>query len=193
LGAANSSQNFRLGLVNSPAGSVLAVDGSPGNATYAGYGMFMNMSSSTLANSNPFQLMERSAPGTASALLSAGASWAGLGNGATVGNAGYAEGVTYTYLMELTLNNLGGVDIVSSMSGGNLNGTGVASVALTDATPNSLSFNTFSIRPSSATGSAQIFDSSLFRVELTQVPEPASATLLGLGLLGLFAYRRSRH
>ncbi len=193
LGAANSSQNFRLALVNTPSADMLSSDAAPGNSTYAGYGMFMNMGATTLGNSNPFRLMERTAPGTASALLSSSGSWAGLANGATSGNGGYEEGVLYSYVMELTLNNLGGLDIVSSLAGGTLlNDTGSASVSYTDTTPNSTSFNTFSLRPSSAVGTAQIFDTSLFRVEFTQVPEPTVGALAGLGIMGLIAARRAR-
>jgi hypothetical protein len=193
LGVANTSQNFRMALVNTPAASLLAADGAPGNSTYAGYGMFMNMGATTLGNSNPFRLMERTAPGTSSALLSASGSWTGLANGATSGNGGYEEGVLYTYIMEVTLNGLGELEILSSMTGGTLlNNTGSASVLFTDTTPNSTSFNTFSLRPSSATGSAQIFDTSLFRVEVSQVPEPTVAALAALGVFGLIASRRIR-
>jgi hypothetical protein len=192
VGAANTSQNFRFALVNTPIAARLVADGSPGSSTYAGYGMFMNMGTPTLGGSNPFQLMERAAPGTSSALLSAGASWTGLANGATAGNGGYADGVLYTYMMELTLNGGGGLDIVSSMTGGTLNTSGSASVLFTDVTPNSLSFDTFSLRPSSAVGAAQIFDTSLLRVE-TNVPEPSTFALAGLGVLGyIFARRRSQ-
>jgi PEP-CTERM motif len=191
--AANTSQNLRLALVNTPPAALLAADASPGSSTYAGYGMLMNMGGPTLGNSNPFQLVERIAPGTSSALLSAGGSWTALGNGATSGNAGYADGTPYTYVMQLTLNGSGGVDIVSTMTGGTLNGSGSASVALTDTTPNSTNYNTFAVRPSSATGAAQIFDTSLFKVEFTSVPEPSTIALAGLAMLGFVAcYRRMR-
>lgn len=191
LGAANTSQNFRLALVNTPSAALLTADGVPGSSAYAGYGMFMNMGATTLGNSNPFRLVERTDPATASALLSASGSWAGLANGATSGNGGYEEGVLYTYIMQLILNDSGGLDILSSMTGGTLlNNTGSASVSFTDTTPNSTSFNTFSVRPSSATGTAQIFDTSLFKVELTQVPEPAGGTLFVMGALGLLGLAR---
>ena len=89
--------------MNSPSAARLTSDDSPGSSTYAGYGMFMNMGT-TLGNSNPFQLMERASSSTSSALLSAGGAWTGLGNGATSGNTGYADGTPYTYIMTLTLN-----------------------------------------------------------------------------------------
>jgi len=195
LGVANTSQNFRLALVNTPSANLLAADGAPGSAAYSGYGMLMNMGATTLGNSNPFRLVERADPGTASALLSSSGStiWAPLANGATSGNGGYEESVLYTYIMEVTLNGSGGYDIISSMAGGTLlNNTGSASVSFTDTTPNGTGFNTFSIRPSSATGTAQIFDTSLFRVEFTQVPEPTVAALAGLGIFALIASRRVR-
>jgi hypothetical protein len=190
LGAANTSQNFRLAVVDTPSSARLSTDVQPGSAAYAGYGMFMNMSDSALANANPFRLMERTAPATASALLSASASWTGLANGATAGNTGYAAGVTYTYKMELTRNASSGLDIVSSMTGGSFNNTGVASISYTDTTPNSFVFDTFSIRPSGATTTAQIFDTSSLIVEL--IPEPSSFALAGLGLFGIIALRRNR-
>jgi len=184
IGAQNNSQNFRLALINTPESARLAADGNPGDAAYAGYGMFMNLAP-TLGNSNPFQLMERTNPVASSALLSAGASWKGLANGATTGNTGYVEDTLYTYTLSLTLNALGGLDIESIMAGGSLNNSGSATVTYTDATPNSLNFDTFSIRPSNATGAAQIFDTSLFKVEFTAVPEPSTLALLGAGFFGL--------
>jgi hypothetical protein len=193
LAAANTSQNFRLAVVNTPTTRLLA-DAAPPSDTYAGYGMFMNMGGATLGNANPFRLMERAAPATASAMLSASGSWAPLANGATTGNGGYEAGVLYTYMMQLQLNGTGGLDVVSSMTGGTLlNNTGSAVVNYTDATPNSLSFDTFSIRPSSASGTAQIFDTSRLLVEAFIVPEPSVFALLGTGLLGLIlAHRRAR-
>lgn len=184
IGAQNSSQNFRLALINTPGSARLAADGAPGNAAYAGYGMFMNLAP-TLGNSNPFQLMERADAATESALLSAGGSWSARANGATTGNTGYAEDTLYTFTMSLTLNALGGLDIESIMAGGSLNSSGSASIDFTDATPNSLSFDTFSIRPSNATGASQIFDTSEFKVEFTAVPEPSTLALLGAGFFGL--------
>ena len=53
-----SSLNFRLAVVNTPTGSRLAANGTPGSVAYTGYSMFMNMGQ-TLGNSNPFQLRER--------------------------------------------------------------------------------------------------------------------------------------
>ncbi|HYG22196.1 MAG TPA: PEP-CTERM sorting domain-containing protein [Verrucomicrobiae bacterium] len=190
IGAQNNSQNFRLAVVDTPDANRLAADGAPGNAAYAGYGMFMNLAP-VLGNSNPYQLMERVDPNTASAMLSAGASWVGLGNGATTGNTGYVEGTQYTLTMEFMRNALDGLDITSTMSGGSLNNSGTATVSVSDATPNSFSFDTFSIRPSNATGAAQIFDTGRLTVEFIPVPEPSAFALVGLGLAGL-AIRRSR-
>src|SRR5881296_3881149 len=51
VNASNTSQNFRLGVVDSP--TRLTSDGTPGSAAYVGYAVFMNMCQ-TLANANPF-------------------------------------------------------------------------------------------------------------------------------------------
>jgi pectate lyase len=161
---AGTSQNFRLAVVDSPAGIRLTTDGSPGSTNYAGYGMFMNMAT-TLGSSSSFQLMERSAPGTSSALLSASGSWTGLANGAGKSVTGYASGTQYTFIMTFTRNASDGLDITATMTGGSLNNTGSASVSYSDGTPNSFAFDTFSMRPSSASDSASSFDTTLFEVE----------------------------
>ena len=104
----------------------------------------MNMGQ-TLGNANPFRLMERNV-----------CQWryaeqhrlAGLANGATSGNHGYDSGTAYTFQMTLTRNALSGLDSSSLMTGGTLNNSGLASVSFTDLTPNSFSFDTFSLRPS---------------------------------------------
>lgn len=187
INAGNTSQNFRLAVVNSPSAQRLAAAGAPSSGAYTGYGMFMNMAP-TLGNSNPFRLMQRA--GASGALLSGSGDWAALGNGATTGNVGYANGVSYTYEMTLTRNGAG-IDIVSTMTGGNLNGAGFATVALNDATPDGFAFDTFALRPSGATTTAATFDTSLFKVEfIPAVPEPASMALVGMSLVALMVRRQ---
>jgi pectate lyase len=171
-----SSSGMRLAVVDSPSASRRTTDGSPGSSTYAGYGMFMNMAT-TLGSSTPFQLMERSAPATSSAFLSSSSSWASLANGATNGNTGYASGTQYTFVMTVARNSANGLDLVATMTGGSLNNSGSASVSFSDTTPNSFTFDTFGLRPSSASDSASSFDTSLFKVEFIPGASPPSIEL----------------
>jgi hypothetical protein len=189
VNAGNTSQNFRLAVVNTPGANRLAANGSPGTAAYTGYGMFMNMGT-TLGNANPFQLREHDNNG---AMLSASGDWLALANGATSGNTGYASGTRYVYTMTLTRTAGGQLQVDSTMTGGSLDNDGTASVSFLDATPNgaSFSFDTFSLRPSGATTTAGAFDTDLFRVDyLPYVPEPSTLLLLGLGGAALAMLRR---
>jgi hypothetical protein len=189
--ASNTNQSMRLAVVNTPGVNRLNADGSPGDAAYTGYAMFMNLSSPDLGNANAFQLMERADPATPSAMLSAGASWSGLANGATTGESGYTSGASYTYTFEATRTAADALDIVSRIAGPGLGGDGVAEVIFTDATPNggSFTFDTFTLRPSRADQSAAIFDTTLLRVEV--IPEPTTLALVALSAVaGLGLIRR---
>jgi hypothetical protein len=187
VNANNTSQNFRLAVVNSPAAARLVANGSPGSSTYTGYGMFMNMGQ-TLGNSNPFQLREHDGNG---ALLSGSGDWLALGNGATSGNAGYTSGTQYVYDMILTRLPGNQLQIESTMKGGTLDNDGVATVTVVDAASPTFSFDTFAVRPSGATTTAGTFDTKLFRVDfMPYIPEPASSLLFGLGGLALLLIRR---
>lgn len=189
---ANTSQAFNLAVVNGA--THLSADGaSPASQVYAGYSMFMNMSSPNLGNGNPFNLKEWNLGATAGALLSSSGNWTSLANGATSGNTGYASGSLYTLILTLTRNASSGLDITATTTGPSLNGTGSATVSFTDTTPNTFTYDTFALRQTgSASGAAQV-DSSLFKVDfITNVPEPTSFALVGFGLLGLAGYRRMR-
>jgi pectate lyase len=168
-----SSSGLRLAVVDSPSASRLTSDNSPGSSTYAGYGIFMNMAT-TLGSSSSFQLMERSAPGTSSAFLSSSGSWTALANGAGSGHTGYASGTQYTFVMTFSRNASGGLDITATMTGGSLNTTGSISVAYSDSTPNSFTFDTFGLRPSTSADSASSFDTTLFKVEFIPEATPPS-------------------
>lgn len=185
---ANTSQGLRVALVNSPSDARVSSEASPGDAAYAGYGLFLNMSPS-LSHSRPLELMERNA-GSA-ALLSAGAAWTGLASDGTSGNTGYVADTEYMLTVLLTRTAGGELDIVATMSGGDLNGVGQLSVSYTDTTPNSFAYDTFQFRPDGNDVAYDVFDTKLFRVELGQVPEPSVAALGGLALTALLARRRS--
>lgn len=189
--ATNASQSFRLALVNSPGAARQIADGNPGSAAYGGYGMFMNMGQ-TLGHANPFQLMERTDPVTASALLSASGSWTARDDQESISTPGYADAISYTFMMSLSLTALSELSINVTMSGGALGGDGVLQASYLDATPSSLSFDTFSLRPSNAAGSATTIDTTAFSASLTSIPEPSTVTALGgLALFALLRRRRS--
>jgi hypothetical protein len=181
---ANTSQGFRIAVVDSPSASRVSSEASPGSFAYTGYSLFMNMNPDTFSHGDPFELHERAAPATASALLSASASWAALVDVGTTGNASYTTGVDYTFIMELTRLANGNLDIMTSMAGTGLDGTGLMQINYTGA-PNggSYAFDTFQFRPDGYDVSWEVFDTSLFKVEF--IPEPATIALFGLGLLAL--------
>jgi pectate lyase len=172
VNANNTSQTFNFATVDTPTAALVSADNfATANAIYSGYAMFANMGR-TLGNGNPFQL--RKWGGASTDFLGHQGNWTGLGNGAASGNHGYDNGTAYTYVETLTRNASGGIDIVSTMTGGTLNGTGTATVSVTDATPAAYTFDTFAVRPSNSSSTAATIDTSLFKVEFIPGASPPS-------------------
>ena len=177
----NTSLQFPLAIVNTPVGARRTSDGSPAQAAFAGYAMFMNMGQ-TLGNSTPFSLQEWVT--TSGDLLSSSGNWgangvskAVLANGATSGNHGFDNGTQYTFTMTFTHNLTNGLDITATMIGGTYNNSGTGTVSYTDSTPNSFTYDTFALRPSAAATSAGQWDTSLFKVEYIPGATPPSIDL----------------
>jgi hypothetical protein len=191
----NTSQNFRFALVDNIVGTGstrATANGSLPAAAYTGYGLWANMGT-TLGNNNPFQLRERTLMTPGNLLNTTGDFGNILGNGATSGNDGYDAGTPYTMVWEATRNGAG-LDLDVRITGGTLDNDGEARVTLNDPSANggSFKFDTFGIRPSGATTTAEFFDTSLFQVEFIPIPEPASAVLVGMAAASLVVATRRR-
>jgi hypothetical protein len=64
-------------------------------------------------------------------------------------------------------------------------------VKITASAPNTLSYDTFNVRPTASATTATSFDLNLFQVDVTKaLPEPASLVLMALSGLALLAVRR---
>jgi hypothetical protein len=199
VGATNTSQNFRIGLVDSIPANRLSADGVPPSGTsltpYTGYAIFANMGVSPLGNSSPFQIRERVAQTGTNSILGTSGDWSasaltGTTNGATAGNNGFEAGVAYTLVWELTRSGAG-IDIDATLSGGTYNSAGTGVIDANDADGNGFIFDTFNVRPSSAAGTAEAFDTTLFRVEFIPIPEPAASSIALIGA-AIAAQRKRR-
>ena len=180
---ANTSQNFRLAVVDWPEGStarVTATNSSGASAAYAGYAMFMNMTTN-LGGSGAFQLKNRTTPATSSDILATSGNWTTLATDSTAPSSkGYEDGTNYTFAFQFTRINATDLEIIATMTGGTIGGDGELKIAYTNAPAQSFSFDTFAVRPSSAVGAAEAFSNTLFRVEYTaSACAPASFTVTG--------------
>jgi PEP-CTERM motif len=194
VNATNGSQNFRIAVVDSPTvASRIVANGTPGNQAYKGYAIFGNMGE-TFGHAQPYELFERTNPAGASALLSSSSSWTDVAlatSTGTNGNQGYDDSTLYTFTMEYQRTAAGELRVSSSIVGGTVDGTGSMSLSVVDTTPQSFVFDTFALRPSSASTTTDQFDTHLFRVDyIPFVPEPSSLVLLSLGGLALVMRRR---
>ena len=173
---ATGNNDMRLAIVASP--TRLAADGTPANQIYTGYAIGMNMRTVTLGNNSPFRMLEWAVAGGANNLLSTAAAWTQVATATYVAGTtpGYTEGNTYTLEWQITRTS-GGADINQKItdSGGTLGTNGVLEVSYSDATPQTLAFDTFSLRPSTPEVTATNFDTTLFRVEF--IPGGCAPTL----------------
>jgi hypothetical protein len=170
--------------VNSPPANRLSADGSPPAGTfsdpYSGYAIFANMGSTPLGNANPFQIRERLGQAGTNNILGTATDWnemmlTGVNNGATPGAGGFENGVPYTLMWTLTRNG-SGIDIDATLAGGTTyNNIGSATIDANDSNGNGFAFDTFNVRPSSQATTADLFDTTLFKVEFITL----DADLLG--------------
>lgn len=175
INATNASQNLHIGLVDAPSGSRRTDPGTPPDGAFRGYGLWLNVGQ-TLGHGAPFELRRRNV--STGNLLSSSGNWnVNLANGATNGNDGYDEATDYTLTWQITRRADNGLDIDAKIVGGTLDNDGTAQVTFTDATPvgddpiigpfGSYTYDTFALRPSNSTTTAEVFDTTLFKVEFT--------------------------
>ena len=116
-----------------------------------------------------------------------------LATGGTSLTQAYLNGTNYSFVMDLDMT-ASGLQITETMSGYKLGGNGSISATYLDTSyaGQSVSYDTFAIRPTNQGITASTFDTSLFQVII--IPEPSTVALVVMGLgvaLGLIRRRRS--
>ena len=165
VGTNDTGQGLRLAICDWQETNIarLTTDTAPSSGVYFGYGMFMNMCTN-LNSSTPFRLLQRTNLAS-SAFLSASAVYEPLTNAGAVDPNGYKDGTQYTFVFTATLTNTTELLIQSSMTGTGLYTNGSLSLSYVDTTPQTLKFDTFSLRPSTAASTAGRFETALFKAE----------------------------
>ena len=166
VNVSNSSQNFRIGVLDTPAELRLEADGNPAGddaaaTKYSGYALFANMGQ-TLGRSTPFQLRERSGVG---AQLSSSGLWATVGDAGGQDQTGYVDGVSYTLTATIARTAAGEAEVNYTIAGGSIGDSGSISVTYLDPTPQPFVYDTFAIRPSGATTTAATITTTSLTVE----------------------------
>lgn len=182
VAAPNSSQGFRLALVNVADSTLsptrVSADGfsnsSQGNGVN-GYALFQNMGT-TFNNSNPIEIRKRIPAGSASLLGSSG-DWIALGSGpGTLGAfTGFSDGVPYELHFKVQRPSAEALAISVTWSN-TVSGTAISASA-TDAAAANFSFDGIGLRPLGSSSTATAITFSRVTVRLVSGSDPPSIDL----------------
>ncbi len=188
----SSSENFRMGLYHDPTDSQVHADtnddgGGSGDpwTDSTGYGVRVTLSSG--AGDNP-QVGKR-VDQTNTSLLGSSSAYSWDSGGVDVQNM--SDGALYTATLELDRTAIDAMLVTFTLSdaaGGVITTHSLSDSAGLGGDPIWTEFDHLFFRFSKAEGTADVIDFQGFKVEV--IPEPATLLLLGLG--GLFAARRKR-
>jgi len=192
VAAQNANSGLTLALGLTPGSTPRSTNDNPlAQANYTNaFAAFMNMAT-TLGASSPLQLKKWSLAGSGSLAGTSGNYSSSLATGGTALSTGFVNGVSYTFTMDLDMLATG-LQVTESIAGGNIGSKGTITSSSISATyldtslaGQSVNYDTFIIRPTSAALSANEFDTTLFEVDkIAAVPEPSTMALV-LGSLGL--------
>jgi hypothetical protein len=160
VNVSNTSQNFRIGVMDSPAETRVTMNNAPVEGAYTGYAMFGNLGQVT-DNSGAFQIRERNGTG---GTLGTSSLWTAQDSGMGKAVLGYADDIEYTFTASIERTANGSAKVDFSMVGGSINDTGSVSVSFLDGSPQPFTYDTFMIRPSNASTTANTFTTTSFTV-----------------------------
>jgi len=195
LGAQNGNQGLFLALGLTPSGTRVTANGTLPKANYTNaFAALLNVEGGAGQEfgTTPLTMKKWSLAGTGS-LAGTTSNYATLQTGGTSLTQAYMNGTNYSFVMSLDMLPTG-LQVTETVSGYKLGGTGSITATYLDTSlaGQSVSYDTFVIRPTNGGVTASTFDTSLFQVII--IPEPSTVALVVMGLgvaLGLIRRRRS--